>query len=63
MTLVTTIEVDEVDTTVEVEFYPNYGEMTIASIVDDATGNDVMVNQYQMATLIDLCHEEAAKVC
>lgn len=61
MTLITTIEVDEQDTTVEVEFEAQYGEVIIHSITD--AGSDVIVNQYQMAVLYDLCHEEAANVC
>ena len=59
MTLYTTLEIDETDTDVKVEFTSEFGEIVIEEINDDL-GNDIYLDSKNMATLFDECHEYAA---
>jgi len=61
MTLLTTIEVDEIDTPVEVEFNSEFGSVEITAVTDDL-GNDVPLNYHQEMILTDMCHELAASL-
>ena len=61
MTLVTTIEVDEIDTTIEVEFENRTGHVQIIQVTDDL-GNEVEITAHQEMILTDACHELAASL-
>ncbi len=62
MTLITTIEVDEIDTTVEVDFDRYFNGGIVINQVTDDLGNEVEINQFQEMILTDACHELAASL-